>query len=235
MHYYKKILLFLSLLICTYSYAQYKSVKIIYKTAEYVPTFGEVATSLNLKLPSNIDSIAQIYDPKSISEEPIEQGTLTAWRDTCSIVKRLKMTRDTIESEFDTQTKIGGAILHFPTAKKDSMETIRLYDKYDLLENVYFSYSYDVKFSGNEVKILDYMCRQVMIKETVTSKLDSSKREFFMNAWVTDKIVPPIPIQSILFIYEDILPNFTLLEVTRSPYGPGPHRLKATQVVFENP
>ena len=213
------------------STGQNTGVQITYKTVEIDPTLGEMPTG-NLSNPPNFDSLLKMYDPKAVGAQPIKVATLQASRQLNGIIYKRKMGVDTLFSEFDTKTKLNTSILRFASKAGDSSETIRIALSYQLPENEFYSYAYKIEQTGNRKQILNYPCEQVMITETVTNKFDNSQQEYHTNAWITDKIAPSISLQSILLIHSDILPNFTLLEATRSPYGQPPHRIVASEIVY---
>jgi len=230
----KSLVLITSLIIFCNTFAQKKGVRITYNTAEFTSTTEDMAAAMNIQLPENIDSLKKLYDPKSLNEKPIELATLLVIRKEKGPIQKIKVSSDTLISEFDLTTKKGAAIFYFKSKKGDGIDTIRIEGSYDKPENEFSIYEYKHTITGNRRTILGYECKQVMITEIVTSKIDMSKQEFHMNAWVTDKIFPVIPLQSILMLHTDILPEFTLLEVIRSPYGPGPHQLVASELKHEN-
>lgn len=211
---------------------QHTGVQITYNTVEIDPTLGEIPTG-NLSTPPNFDSLLKIYDPKAVGEQPIKIAALQASRQANGIIYKRKIGIDTLFSEFDTKTKLNTSILRFKSKAGDSSEAVRIALSYQLPENEFYSFTYKIEQTGNRKQILNYSCEQVMITETVINKFDNSQQEYHTNAWVTEKIAPTIPLQSILLIHNDLFPNFTVLEATRSPYGQPPHRIIASEIVYK--
>ena len=210
--------------------AQQKEIKITYSTIEIVPTLEDMAAGMNIKLPANIDSLKRIYDPKSLNETPIQNGTLRVNRKENGPIYKISMARDTLLGEFNSISKTGAAVFYFKSKKGDGFDTVRLEGSYKNPENEFCKYEYKFYITGNRKNILGINCEQVMITEIINSKIDNSVRELHMNVWITDKLYPVVSIQSILKIYEDILPEYTLMEVVRSPDSAGPQFIFATEI-----
>jgi len=213
--------------------AQNKQAHITYRTVEFISTMEDVARDFNISLPPNIDSFKLLYDPKSIGEKPLQMGELHVNRDLSNVLKKFQINTDTVYKEFNLIDKVSTTFVRLN--KKDGIgkDTVTIAIPYANSEDEFYIYKYKYELTGNRKAISGYLCEQLMIIEVISSKIDGSKQELSTNCWITKEIKPAISLQSVLMLHEDILPEYTVLEAIRTPYGQGPHYISATQIRFK--